>query len=72
MNITNKEDEKRLMALKYIAENECGILDELINEIGEDYVDEFFTLGFIRGGYTRHFKTWHITEHGKEYYNVVK
>ena len=39
-----EQDEKRLMALKHIAENECGILDELIKEIGEDYVDEFFTL----------------------------
>ena len=67
-----EQDKKRLMALKYIAENESGVVSELIKEIGEDYVDEFFTLGFIRSGYTRHFKTWHITEHGKEYYNVTK
>ena len=67
-----EQDEKRLKALKYAVENESGVVDELIKEIGEGYVDEFLTLGFIRSGYTRHFKTWHITEHGKEYYNVVK
>ena len=67
-----EQDEKRLIALKHIAENESGVVSELIKEIGESYVNEFFTLGFIKSGWTRHFKTWHITEHGKKYYNVTK
>ena len=67
-----EQDRKRITALKYAVENKSGIASELIKEIGEDYAEEFHSLHFIGYGWTEHFKTWHITKLGIEYYERTK
>ena len=65
-------DKKRLEALEYVVNNENGRLDKLIEKIGEDFVNEFSSLGFIHLGYTLTYATWGVTKLCKEYYEAVK
>jgi len=65
-------DKRRLEALKYVVENKNGFLTELQEQIGQEYVDEFSSLGFIHLGYTLTYATWGVTDSCKRYYKVVK
>jgi len=65
-------DKRRLEALKYVVENKNGFLTELKERIGQEYVEEFLSLGFIHEGYTWKKKTWKCLELAKRYYKIIK
>lgn len=65
-------DQKRYDAIKYIATNEYGYIDDLIGVIGQKYVDEFKILGFICEGCTLERNTWKCLEFGKRYYDIIR
>jgi len=62
------KDDEFTNALKYIYENKNGKYLDLVNELSQEIVDKFCSVGFIKTGYTTDFKTWGITSLGKEYF----
>ena len=67
-----QEDKERYNAIKYIVTHKNGYMDVLTETIGQKYVEEFLTLGFIHEGYTWKKKTWKCLELAKRYYKVIK
>ena len=65
-------DKQRLKDIEYIVETEYGNYDRLVEDIGQERVDEFCQLGFIKTGNYLRAKTWRILDYVKFYYDVVK
>ena len=54
-------------ALRHLYKNQRGYMKELKQTIGEELVDEFKNVGFIRSGFTKKAETYKMTELGKGY-----
>lgn len=66
-----QQDENRLTALRYIVDSQHGYVGDLIAHIGDAFVKEFLSLGFVCTGYAKSDKTWHVSDLVKQYYSVV-
>ena len=42
----------------YIADKNYGYYSDLVDKFGQEMVDEFCSVGFIKTGFTRERKTW--------------
>lgn len=67
-----RSDKEILDALEYIYENKNGYFHELIDYVDEELVDIFRVMGFIHIGYTLKYRTWSITNLGKQYYKDIQ
>ncbi len=61
----------RKEAILFIANKQHGSKNELINQIGEKFFNQFCRMGFIKKGVTQNLgaqvhSTWQITQLGKE------
>lgn len=72
MENRKKCNNERLAALAKVYEQRNGFMSDLVQEIGQKFVDEFIAVGFIICGYTIAAKTWRISELGKEFYTEIK
>ena len=61
-----KSDFKK--TLGYICKKKNGYLSELRAEIGDDCLEQFFSVGFVTTGHTLKYKTWKKTILADEYY----
>lgn len=60
-------NEKEKTALRSIYNSGRGYIKDLRENIGNDLLSEFISVGFIICGYTRTSKTWRISELGRSY-----
>lgn len=54
-------------ALKFIYRKKSGTITELNNEVDQNRIEEFISVGFIICGFTPSTKTWKISSLGKQY-----
>ena len=54
-------------AFRYIYESKNGKYKQLVEDLSQEIVDKFCSVGFIKTGYTAECKTWGITSLGKQY-----
>lgn len=63
-----KQNDLYATSLRYIYENKAGKYSDLCDIITDEMVRLFASAGFIKTGYTINYKTWGITELGKQYF----
>ena len=68
----NSVDKEILEALKYLYNHKRGYLHDLLNHVSNERIEEFRCVGFIHLGYSLKYRTWSITELGKQFYKELK
>lgn len=63
-----KQEDLFVTSLRYIYKNKAGKYSDLCGIITDEMVRLFASAGFIKTGYTINYKTWGITELGKQYF----
>lgn len=54
--------------LEYVCKNKKGYVNDLIQNVGDQYVSQFESIGFITKGHTLKFGTWKKTRLADRYY----
>jgi hypothetical protein len=70
----NIKDEKRISALGRVVTKEHGYMKDLREDIGDELIKEFESVGFIVtnwGYYDPEGYAWHVTPFGIKYYKLV-
>ena len=67
-----EKDKERFKAIEYVVKTKEGYREDLIDAIGQDYVNEFETLGYISSGYTWERKTWGCLNLARKEYDILK
>ena len=65
--MSNIFEEDEVKALKHIYNNRWGYMAKLEMDFDKKIIDSFLSVGFIKIGFTRKFKTWSITPLGNKY-----
>lgn len=64
--------DKKLESLKYLYDHKNGYLHELLEYVSEEQIEEFRVVGFIHLGYSLKYRTWSITDLGKQFYKEIR